>query len=125
MTMFKLHQCLGQARQGAHRAAAFASVTDITDSIKNAASRIVDNVRGAKKDLKEMSGEHDSFVPDGDKNPHINKEASTEAQPFPEDRGRGPCDGSTEHNVKPDGGGVDKTAKEKAKPAAEQAATSI
>ena len=39
-----------------------------------------------------------------------------------------PCslqDGSTEHNVKPDGGGVEKTAKEKAKPAAEQAATSV
>ena len=33
-------------------------------------------------------------------------------------------DGGTEHNVKPDGGGVDKTLKEKAKPAAEQAATS-
>ena len=33
-------------------------------------------------------------------------------------------DGGTEHNVKPDGGGIDKTAKEKAKPAAEQAATS-
>ena len=34
-------------------------------------------------------------------------------------------DGSTEHNVKPDGGGVNKTAKEKAKPAAEQAAASV
>ena len=35
----------------------------------------------------QMSGEHDSFIPDGDKNPRINKEASKEAQPFPEDRG--------------------------------------
>ena len=35
----------------------------------------------------QMSGEHDSFVPHGDKNPRINKEASKEAQPFPEDRG--------------------------------------
>ena len=89
-----------------------ASLSAVADSIKNAASRIVDNVRGAKEDVKEvcgldsmslplkrtsglsasgailqMSGEHDSFVPDGDKNPCINKEASKEAQPFPEDRG--------------------------------------
>ena len=95
------------ALQGPPRATAFAT---IADSIKNAATRIADNVRGAKEDLKEvcgldsvgltlprdqtsggavlqMSGEHDSFVPDGDKNPRINKEASKEAQPFPEDRG--------------------------------------
>lgn len=49
--------------QGAHRAAAFASVTDITDSIKNAASRIVDNVRGAKKDLKEVCELHFGYLP--------------------------------------------------------------
>ena len=93
------------AMQVPSKATAFAS---IADSIKNAATRIADNVRGAKEDLKEvcgldsvalpqdhtsggavlqMSGEHDSFVPDGDKNPRINKEASKEAQPFPEDRG--------------------------------------
>ena len=37
--------------QGPPRAAAFASVTD---GIKNAASRVVDNVRGAKEDMKEV-----------------------------------------------------------------------
>ena len=39
------------AVQGPPRAVAFAS---ITDSIKNAASRVVDNVRGAKEDVKEV-----------------------------------------------------------------------